>query len=86
MKKLQKSVDAWSDRSKWPTSMLNILLRAGVHEFVFGQFNFHNQEIHDSIFNYNDGAMKLLILGRRVYLDLDLVSRVTRIPRKGEQF
>ena len=57
MKKFQESVDAWSDRIKWSTCMLNILLRAGVHEFVFGWFNFHNEEIDDAIFNYDNGAM-----------------------------
>ena len=40
VKKFQENVDGWSDTTTWPTSMLNILLRVGVHRFSFGQINF----------------------------------------------
>ena len=43
VKKFQENVDEWSDTSIWPTCMLNILLRAGVHKFIFGHFNFHTR-------------------------------------------
>ena len=85
MKNFQETGNAWRDRGKWPICMLNILLRVGVHEFVFAQFNFQNEEIDDAICNYGDGAMELPIFGRRVHLDPNLVSRATRIPHKGEQ-
>ena len=42
MKTFQENVDEWSDTSIWPTSMLNILLRAGVDRFIFKHFNFQN--------------------------------------------
>ena len=45
MKKFQENADEWSDTSIWPTGMLNILLRAGVDKFIFGQFNFQNEDI-----------------------------------------
>jgi hypothetical protein len=35
-----------------------------------------------AIFNYDDGAMELLVLGMRVYMDPDLISKATRIPHK----
>jgi len=80
MKKIQENANAWSDISKWPTCMLNILLRAGVHENLFGKFSFQSAEIHDTIFNHDDGAMQLLIFGTSDYLDPNLVSRAIIIP------
>ena len=61
MKKFQENADEWSDTSIWPTGMLNILLR-GVDRFIFGQFNFQNEEIDDGIYSYDHGAMELQIL------------------------
>ena len=63
--------------------MLNILLREGVDRFIFGHFNFQNDEIDDAIYSYDHGAMELQIFGKRVHLDPDLVARATKIPRKG---
>ena len=40
MKKFQENADEWSDTSIWPTGMLNILLRARVDRFIFGNFNY----------------------------------------------
>ena len=57
VKKFQENVDEWSDTSIWPTSMLNILLRAGVDRFIFGNFNYQNDEIDDAINGYDHGAM-----------------------------
>ena len=66
------------------TGMLNILLRAGVDRFIFGHFNFQNDEIDDSIYSYDHGAMELHIFGKRVHLDPNLVARATKIPlREG---
>ena len=64
--------------------MLNILLRAGVDRFIFGHFNYQNDEIDDAIYGYDHGAMELHIFGKRVHLDPNLVSRETKIPiREG---
>ena len=59
VKKFQEHADEWSDTSIWPTGMLNILLRARVDRFIFGQFNFPNEEIYDSIYSYDHGVMEL---------------------------
>ena len=80
VKKFQENDDEWSDTSIWPTGILNILLRAGVDRFISGHFNFQNDEIDDAIYNYDHGAMELHIFGKRVHLDLNLVSRETKIP------
>ena len=63
----------------WKTGMLNILLRVGVDRFIFGHFNFQNDEIDDAIYSYDHGAMELQMFGKRVHLDPDLVSRATKI-------
>ena len=63
--------------------MLNILLREGVHQFIFGRFNFQNEEIDDAICNYDHMAKELQIFGKRVCLDPDLVAKATKIPRRG---
>ena len=60
--------------------MLNTLLRAGVDRFIFGQFNLQNEEIDDTIYSYDHGAMGLQFFWKRVHLDPDLVSRETKIP------
>ena len=82
MKKFQENADGWSDTTIWPTCMLDILLRARVDRFNFGQFNFQNEEIDDSIYSYDHGAMELHIFGKTIHLDPYLVSRATKIPRK----
>ena len=78
MNKFQENVDEWSDTSIWPTGMLNIFLR-GVNRFIFGHFNFQNDEIDDAIYSYDLGAMELHIFGKSFHLDPDLVSRATKI-------
>ena len=83
VKKFQDNADEWSDTSIWTTDMLNIILRVGVDRFIFVHFNFQNDEIDDSIYSYNHGAMELQIFGKRVHLDPDLVARATKIPRRG---
>ena len=45
-------------------------------------FNFQNEEIDDAIYSYDHGAMELNFFGKRVQLDLDLVSRETKIPQR----
>lgn len=37
--------------------MLNILRKASVYKFVFGQLNFQKQKIDVVIVNYDDGAI-----------------------------
>ena len=77
MNKIQESDNKWDDRRKQPIGMVNTLEREGVHDFVFGQFNFNNEEIDDVIYNYDDGVMKLVILGRIVSFYHDLISKAT---------
>jgi len=55
-----------------------------VYGFLFGEFNFVNEEIYEAIYNYDVGAMELTIFVKRVYLDVDLVIKATKIPRRGE--
>ena len=50
---------------------------------MFGMFNFDNEEINEAILNYDYVNMELRIFGSRVYLNLDLVSQATKIPRRG---
>ena len=83
VKKFKESVDKWTDRSTCPKGMVDTLERAVVHDFVFGQFNFNNEEIDDVISNFDDGDMKLVIFGRSVCLDPGFISIATRIPRIG---
>ena len=64
--------------------MLNVLVRAGVHRFIFCQFNFNNEEIDNAISSYDDESKELIIFGRRVFMDLDLLSSATKIPCRGE--
>ena len=50
--------------------------------FLFGMFIFDNEEIDEAILNYDVGNMEMRIFGKRVYINLDLVSQATKIPRK----
>jgi hypothetical protein len=84
IRKIKKSVEAWSDKTNWPEGMLNVLVRVGVHRFLFGQFNFNNEEIDNVISSYDDESKELIIFGRRVCLDPNLVSSATNIPCRGE--
>jgi hypothetical protein len=43
--------------------MLNILRRTEVFHFMFGPFNFKNEEIDDVVANYDDIAMELKLFG-----------------------
>ena len=63
--------------------MLNVLVRAEVHRSLFGQFNFNNEEIDNAISGYDDESKALIIFGRRVCLDHDLLSSATKIPLVG---
>jgi hypothetical protein len=65
------------------TLSISSLVRAGVHRFLFGQFNFNNEEIDNVISSYDDESKELIIFGRRVCLDPDLLSSATKIPRSG---
>ena len=78
IRKFEESAEAWSDRTNWPKGMLNVLVRARVHHFLFGQFNFNNEEIDNAISSYDDESKELIIFGRRVCLDLDLFFRCSK--------
>ena len=47
-----------------------VLVRAGVHRFLFSEFNFNNVDIDNVISSYDDESKELIIFGRRVCLDL----------------
>ena len=83
MNKFNESVDKWNDRITWPIGMVDTLERVGVHDFVFGQFNFNNEKIYDVISNFDDGDMKLVIFGRKFSLEPILISKSTIIPCRG---
>ena len=55
-----------------------------MHHFLFGQFNFNNEEIDNAISSYDDESKELIIFGRRVCLDPDLFSGAVKIPHRGE--
>ena len=75
--------DARRDENNWPSGMETISRKAKVFEFLFGMFSFDNEEIYESIVNYDYVHMELRIFGTMVYLNLDLVSQATKIPRRG---
>ena len=83
VRKFGESAEAWSDRTNWPEGMLNVLVRAGVHRFIFGQFNFNKEEIDNAISSYDDESKELIIFGRKVCLNLDFLSSAMEIPRTG---
>ena len=37
VRKFGESTEAWSDKTNWSEGMLNVLVRAGVHRFLFSQ-------------------------------------------------
>ena len=63
VRKFEESTEAWSDRTNWPEGMLNVLVRARVHRFLFSQFNFNNEEIDNVISSYDDESKELMFLG-----------------------
>ena len=67
----------------WPPGMETILSKAKNFDFLLGMFSYVDEEIDEKISKYDDGNTELIIFGKRVYIDLDLVSRATNIPRRG---
>ena len=67
----------------WPPCMETILRKAEVFNFLWGMFSYVDEEIDEAILKYDTGNTELIIFGKRVYLDHDLVSRATNIPRRG---
>ena len=61
IKNFKECVDTWRDINNCPTGMLDILKRADVFEFIFGQFDFQNDEIDEAKENYDHIAMELKI-------------------------
>ena len=55
-----------------------------MHRFLFGEFNFNNEEIDNAISSYDHESKELVIFGRRVCLDPDLLSIAKKNPLKGE--
>ena len=83
VKKFQECTDAWRDENNWPSGMETILRKARVFEFLFGMVNFDSKEIDNAILKYDVGNMELRIFGTRVYINPNLVSQATKIPRRG---
>ena len=67
----------------WPLGMETILRKAEVFDFLWGMFSYVDEEIDEAISKYDAGNTELIIFGKRVYLDPDLVFRATNIPRRG---
>ena len=74
IKKIQENSDAWRDAKMWPPGMETILRKEEVFNFLWGMFNYVDEEIDEEISKYDDGNTELLIFGKWVYLDHDLVS------------
>ena len=67
----------------WPLGLKTILRKAGVFNFFWGMFSYVDEDIDEEIFKYDAGNIELIIFGKRVYLNPDLVSQATNIPRRG---
>ena len=63
--------------------MLNVLVREGVHHFLFGQFNFNNEEIDNAISSYDDESKELICLGGGFVWALICCQVQRKIPRGG---
>ena len=74
VKKFQEKSDAWRDPKMWPAGMETILRKAKVFDFLWGMFSYVDEEIDEKISKYDAENTELIIFGKRVYLDLDLVS------------
>ena len=83
VKKFQENPDAWRDANMWPPSMETILRKVEVFEFLWGMFSYVDEEIDEEIFKYDARNTKLIIFGKRVYLEPNLFSRDTYIPHRG---
>ena len=60
--------------------METILRKEEVFKFLWGMFSYVDEEIYEAISTYDVGNMKLIIFGKWVYLNPDLVSQATNIP------
>ena len=58
----------------WPLGMETILRKEEVFEFLWGMFSYVDEEIDEAISKYDVRNTKLIIFGKRVYFDPDLVS------------
>ena len=74
VKKFQEKSDAWRGAKMWPQGMETILRKAEAFDFLWGMFNYVGEEIDEAISKYDAGNIELIIFGKRVYLDPDLVS------------
>jgi hypothetical protein len=57
--------------------MINILQKEEAYDFIFGKFDFNNEEIDESIFSYDVRVEQLILFGTRVSLFFILIDRVT---------
>ena len=57
-----------------PPGMETILRKAGDFDFLWGMFSYVDEEINEAISKYDVGNMELIIFGKRVYLDPNLVA------------
>ena len=67
----------------WPPGMETILGKVEVFKFLWGRLSYVDEEIYDEIEKYDAGNKKLIIFGKRVYLDPNLVVGATNIPCGG---
>ena len=83
VKKFQENSNAWRNAKMWRPGMETILRKAEVFEFLWGMFSYVDEEIDEAISKYDAGNTELIIFGKWVYLDPNLVSQATNIPRRG---
>ena len=76
-------MQASSSAKMWPLGMETIMRKAKVFDFLWGMFSYVDEEIDEEISKYDARNTELIIFGKRVYLDPDLVSRATNIPCRG---
>ena len=74
VKQFLENFDAWRDAKMWPPGMETILRKEEVFDFLWGMFSYVDEEIDEAIQKYDAGNKKLIIFGKWVYLNPDLVS------------
>ena len=75
-------MQASSSAKMWPLGMETIMRKAKVFDFLWGMFSYVDEEIDYAISKYDVGNTELIIFGKWVYLDPDLVSRDKNIPSR----
>ena len=67
----------------WPPGMETILRKAEVFDFLWGMFSYVDDDIDEAILKYDARNTEIIMFGKWVYLDPDLVVQATNIPCRG---